>query len=137
MGDSVAWFTRYIGSPYKWGGTDSSGYDCLTLILSIFKDRYGLVFAPEGELRENWEEYDRDRYWRETLRHGRLKPQIGHVCEGDVVFFVFKGYPSHAGYMVDKHRFIHLFEKDMVRLDYLNKHPWKTRFWGAVRIANT
>lgn len=130
----MEWFEKFIGKPYCFGGTEVS-FDCLTLIITIVNERYGLHIKQPDNLKENWADFDRERYWKEALIHGDLIPNLDHIKEGDIVFFRFKGYPSHAGFMVDRHKFIHILDKDMVRLDYLGKHPWKTRFWGAVRVG--
>lgn len=128
------WYERYIGWPYKFGGRDSSGVDCLTLMILIAKERFNIDAAPQGELKEDWAKLDRDRYWKETLHYGALIPKIDHTRDGDLVLFRFKGYASHAGFMVDNNKFIHILDNDIVRVDYLRKHPWKNRFWGGIRI---
>ena len=133
MDNSVAWWGKYLGKPYQFGSTGDS-FDCLTLILSIVKERFGIDPKPL-DVRENWAEYDRDRYWKESLRYGSIIAKYDHIKEGDVVLFRFKGFPSHAGFMVDRHRFIHILENDLVRIDHISTHPWKNRFWGAVRVG--
>lgn len=66
MGDSVDFYERFIGKPYRFGGFDDS-YDCLTLMIAIVNEKYELgIKRPEG-LNEDWAEHDRSRYWLETL----------------------------------------------------------------------
>ena len=132
----MIWFEKYLGKPYQWGGIDSS-FDCLTLVLTIVYERFGIKAIPEGDVPQNWAEHDRERYWREALRYGDIVPTPHLVRPEDIVFFRFQGYPSHAGVMVDKNRFIHILEKDFVRVDNIRIHPWRERFWGAIRIAKT
>lgn len=130
------WYEKYLGKPYVFGASGPESYDCLTLILSIAKELHGIHVKVDG-LSEDWATKDRDRYWRESLRYGAINAKIDHIGEGSMVFFRLKGnFAEHAGYMVDRDRFIHILDDDFVRIDNLRKHPWKTRFYGGVKIGS-
>lgn len=126
------WYEKYIGKKYEWASVGPNSYDCLTLILSIINERYGIKPLLEP-IPENWAKVDQTRYLRESLRYGLLIANKDHVNEGQMVLFRLSGdFPEHAGFMVDKNRFIHILDDDFVRVDNLRKHPWKHRFWCAV-----
>lgn len=126
------WHEKYIGKPYIFGAKGPDAYDCLTLILAIIDERYQIRpnLAP---VLEDWAKMDTGRYLRESLRQGGLIANKDNVGDGHMVLFRLSGnFAEHAGYMIDRNRFIHILDDDFVRVDSLRRHPWDKRFFAAI-----
>ncbi len=87
----VALSKRYLGAPYRWGGTSPNGFDCSGFLNYIF-EQTGI---------------DLPRTTFAMFAAGTLVPNE-QLQAGDVVFFqtVSPG-PSHAGVYLGDGRFIH------------------------------
>lgn len=111
-----------IGIPYRWGGnTPAGGFDCSGLI--------GYVFSSTRDKKI-------PRVTTDIARVG--EPVINaSLAPGDLVFFNTMGTPnSHVGIYVGKGRFVHAPSTGgTVRLEYLSKSYWASRFTQARRLA--
>lgn len=107
-----------IGTPYKWGGTTTNGFDCSGFL------KY--VFAKSG--------INIPRTISEIWDYGRVvnKPSIG-----DLVFFeTYKPGPSHAGIYLGGGRFIHSGSSKGVTISKLSQSYWSKRYLGSKRISH-
>ncbi|MEG9296008.1 LysM peptidoglycan-binding domain-containing protein [Mangrovibacillus sp. Mu-81] len=104
---------KYIGSPYAWGGTSPSGFDCSGFIYYVF-NQAGMSIA-----RTNTEGY----YSRSTA--------ISNPKPGDLVFFknTYKAGISHMGIYVGNGEFIHASDSGVVVTKLSNSY-WSPRFAG-------
>jgi cell wall-associated NlpC family hydrolase len=83
---------RYVGTPYLWGGTTPSGFDC-----SGFTQ---YVFAREG--------VKLPRTSRQQAQVGiALAPEWRAVAPGDLVMFAENGPISHVAIYAGRNRIIH------------------------------
>ncbi|MFD1935999.1 MULTISPECIES: C40 family peptidase [Nonomuraea] len=102
------------GTPYVWGGTSPSGYDCSGLMLRAY-EKAGIELPRVA--RDQYQAFDKKIKWE------NLKP-------GDLVFFSNLGHVgmiSKDGYMVHAPR-----SGDVVKEEKLS--PWRRQaFVGAVR----
>lgn len=108
------------GTPYRWGGSDPSGFDCSGLMQYAFA-QHGIALPRQTA----------DQYG------------IGHqvpaqdIQPGDLVFFqtVSPG-PSHVGLMIGDDRFIHAPSSGgVVRIERLSVVYWSRRIIGARRVT--
>jgi len=113
---AVDYAKRFIGVPYRWGGSSPSGFDCSGLVRYVYR-RFG-VDLPHSS------------YADFNLGHrvGRwaLKP-------GDLVFF---GGLGHVGLYVGKGRFIHAPHSG-TRVQISKLRDWRGSYDGARRLVHT
>ncbi|MCL4499982.1 MAG: NlpC/P60 family protein, partial [Chloroflexi bacterium] len=112
--------TRFLGVPYRWGGTTPSAFDC-----SGFT-RY--IYAKLG--------IQLPRTAREQFRTGQ-PVKAGEWKPGDLIFFdMMKGYISHVGMYLGGGHFIHASTPmSGVKIDSLSKPCYKKCYAGARRYA--
>ena len=108
-----------LGTPYRYGGSDPSGFDCSGLVQYAYGSAG--IFVP--------------RTTSQQLRHAR-PVSLSALRPGDLVFFrLSKRKTSHVGIYAGGGRFIHApstgKEVSYARLD--NPY-WRARVVGAGRV---
>lgn len=115
----VDYAKKFIGVPYKWGGTTPKGFDCSGFLVYVFKE-YDVQLP-----RTSADQYKRG----ESVDRNGLVP-------GDIVFFTtYKPGPSHVGLYIGDNEFIHA-SNNGVTISSLDKSYYKTRYIGAKRYLN-
>jgi len=112
---AVAYAKRFIGVPYRWGGSSPSGFDCSGLVRYVYR-RFGIDLPHSS-----YADFGLGR------RVGRwaLKP-------GDVVFFSGLG---HVGLYVGQGRFIHAPHSG-TRVQISRLRDWGASYDGARRLLH-
>lgn len=111
---------QYIGVPYVWGGTTTSGFDC-----SGFTQK---VFADLG--------YTINRTSQEQFSQGTPISKE-NLQIGDLVFFNTSGNGvSHVGIYIGSNQFIHASSSKGVSIASLDSNYWKGRYMGAKRMVD-
>ncbi|WP_061810724.1 C40 family peptidase [Rossellomorea vietnamensis] len=108
---------KYVGTPYAWGGTSPSGFDCSGFIYYVFNQ------AGQSIARTNTEGY----YSKSTF--------VSSPKPGDLVFFenTYKAGISHMGIYVGNGEFIHASDSGVV-VSKLSNTYWNPKFVGYKRF---
>ena len=117
----VAKAKQYLGVPYKWGGTDPSGFDCSGFVYYVLRSQGINVSRTQTAM-----------YSQGTpVAKSNLQP-------GDVVFFqnTYKAGLSHVGIYVGDGQFIHAPSSGKV-VSYANLYTdyYIAHYYGAVRYT--
>jgi len=109
---------RFLGVPYRWGGTGGNGFDCSGFIYAMFR-QFGITLP-----RTSFEMFGVGQ----PVSSSDLRP-------GDLVFFTtYRPGPSHVGIYLGAGQFIHASSAGgRRRIDSLHEGYYRTRFIGARR----
>jgi len=110
---------RYLGAPYKYGGTTASGLDCSGLVYTVFASAGFKLSRSTQEL------------------YHRLPEVKGEILPGDLLFFNTTGGVSHVGIYLGTKKFIHAASqgpKTGVIISELDEAYYRQRYLGARRI---
>jgi cell wall-associated NlpC family hydrolase len=113
----VASAKKLIGTPYVWGGSTASGFDCSGFIYYVAKQA-GMEIGR----------YSAEGYYDRTYYVDTPKP-------GDIVFFenTYKKGISHLGIYLGNNQFIHAND-DGVMISNLNSSYYKSHFESFKRF---
>jgi len=111
-------YKKWYRTPYEYGGFDTSGLDCSSLIQNIYRDAFNI---------------DLPRTTKYQAQEGYLVSR-NSVKEGDLVFFKTGYKQRHAGIIIEKDKFIHTSTKRGVSISSLNNPYWREKYWQTRRI---
>jgi peptidoglycan endopeptidase LytE len=110
---------KYVGTPYVWGGTTPSGFDCSGFI------RY--VFGQQG--------VELPRTSREMFDHSGKPVSASDLRPGDLVFFSIGKKTTHVGIYLGNDSFISATSSRGIHIDSLASSYWGSKYIGAKRVV--
>lgn len=117
----IATAKKYLGTPYRYGGTSASGFDCSGFSGKVFSD-LGISIPRTS-----------------SAQYGVGTPvSKSNLKVGDIVFFNTSGNGvSHLGIYIGSSQFIHSSSSKGVSISSINDpYYWGNKYIGAKRIAN-
>lgn len=111
---------RWEGTPYRLGGTSSSGVDCSALVQNIYADQFNIHLPRTTHHQVNE---------GAAVTRASLEP-------GDLVFFRPPG-SRHVGIYVGDDRFLHASTSRGVMISSLDNVYWKRYYWKSRRPMET
>ncbi|MGH2458413.1 MAG: LysM peptidoglycan-binding domain-containing protein [Chloroflexota bacterium] len=115
----VAVASRFLGTPYVWGGTSPGGFDCSGLVW------YAYQHAGVPIPRDMWGQLQSGS----RVSRSNLRP-------GDIVFFggTYEAGLSHDGIYIGGGRFVDAVDYGIgVAVSNLNDAYWSSHYYGATR----
>ncbi|MDQ0244819.1 hypothetical protein J2S09_002390 [Bacillus fengqiuensis] len=111
---------KYIGVPYKYGGTTASGFDCSGFMQQVFKEVGVQLPRTAAEM------------YKTGTSVSKSNLQVG-----DLVFFNTTGKPaSHAGIYIGSGQFIHASSSKGITISNLSDpYYWGPKYIGAKRVV--
>lgn len=110
---------QYLGTPYVWGGTTPSGFDCSGFTRYVYKQLGYTLSRTAGQ----------------QLGNGYA---VSSLQPGDLVFFdntyATSAAASHVGIYIGNNQFVHAASGG-VKVTSLSDSYYASRYIGARRIA--
>jgi cell wall-associated NlpC family hydrolase len=114
--DLITYAKSFIGTPYVWGGTTPSGFDCSGFLMYVYKNQGINIPRTVSDI------------WS-------VGNSVDSLQVGDLVFFeTYKKGPSHAGIYLGNQQFLHAGSSSGVTISDMTINYWSTRYLGAKRI---
>lgn len=108
---------RFLGTPYVFGGTSPSGFDCSGYVQHVFA-MLGVSIPRTAD-----------------AQYYAARKAIGGPKVGDLVFFqTYEPGPSHVGIYLGNGRFAHASSSHGVMVSNLSDSYWSARYIGIKRV---
>ena len=110
---------RWLGIPYRWGGTSRRGIDCSAFVQQYVRENLAIEL-PRTTASQRYEGVSIDR---------------DQLQSGDLVFFRRRGV-RHVGVYLSDGEFIHASSSRGVTISSLSNSYWNQHYWMSRRILS-
>jgi len=117
--DLILFIDKWLGTPYKYGGTTLSGTDCSGLAGNLYKDVYKTkISRTVNSIYQEVTPVDKE-----------------HLKEGDFIFFkIDSKEPNHIGIYISNNKFVHASVRKGVFISDLNEDYFKKYYFSGGRL---
>ena len=112
---------KYLGTPYKYGGTTKNGIDCSAFTQKLYKDVFNVDLLRSARLQ---------------YTQGKEISDKDDLQFGDLVFFNTRKRvkPGHVGVYIGENRFAHASSTKGVTISLLDYDYYSRTYMGARRL---
>lgn len=115
---------KYLGVPYKRGGSSRRGVDCSGLVRAVYRKVFGVEVPYVTSSQFTF-------HFLQSIPLKKLRT-------GDLVFFARTGKKkkiNHVGIYLQEGNFVHALQKNGVIISSLENPHWKSRLVSAKRMT--
>lgn len=125
----MAYFSKYVGIPFKERGQDWDGCDCFGLVRLFYKTEYGVILT---DLTTQYQSTSDKENIKKAAEIEKKNARLTNTPkEGDVILFHFYGYPMHVGIYIDNQRMLHVMKGIDAVIEKHTKNYWQHRKLGV------
>lgn len=122
-----AFVKKWLGTPYRWGGTSATGIDCSAFVQRLYHSVYDITL-PRTSIEQFYAK------WVDLYSNTK------YLTEGDLVFFkTLNNYNAvtHVGFYLRNGYFVNASSGDGVSIGRLNDAYWSVSYVAAGRLKRT
>lgn len=114
---------NWLGTPYKWGGTDRRGIDCSAFVQQLLDTAYNVKLVRTSN----------EQFFLDAVNRFVSTKQL---AEGDLVFFqtIGNNLVSHVGLYLHNGYFVNSSSSKGVSIARLDDPYWKSKYVASGRI---
>jgi cell wall-associated NlpC family hydrolase len=128
------WAARYVGIPYKVGGADYHGCDCLGLIALAMREQFGWELPPySGAHWHHGQSAELVGGDAATYASRYRTVEAGLERTGDVILIRMRGHPLHVGLVIKAGFMLHCHEDADACVEPYRTPMWEKRILGFYR----
>jgi murein DD-endopeptidase / murein LD-carboxypeptidase len=122
-----AFVKKWLGTPYRWGGTGSNGIDCSAFVQHLYRSVYD-INVPRTSIEQFYTK------WVDLYSNTK------YLTEGDLVFFkTLANYNTvtHVGFYLRNGYFVNASSKRGVSIERLDDDYWSIKYVAAGRLKKS